>query len=246
MQKGLLLRNALLPMLVASSGCASWVEVLSAYRTTCGLLCGVYHPTAEELRHGLARMETSWGVSLFYYGVIKDTCGYKQPPPCLVSTALDRFKRCGNFYGIRRIMEEDVDISTHSGRRSALVYSLFTGMWEYSLALYKSSDRMQKSISDTRILVNTLAVNGRWSEALRLLHPQSSTLLSCVFIKSIVRSLALAGEHEKMLRLVAASLAQGHRMDGKLFSVLIRPLQKKRPLARCVGCGRGFGFSFVF
>lgn len=215
-----------LPLLVASSGSASWVDVLATYRRTCQLLRGVYQPTAEELHQGLSRMETSWGVSLFYYEVIKDTCGYKQPPARLVSTALERFKRCGHFYAIKRVMEEDVDVSTHEGRRSVLTYTLFTGMWEHGLALYESSDRMQNNLADTRVMVNLLSLHGRWKEALHLLRRQSPTSLNSRFIKPVVRSLGLAGEYRRMLRLVAVFLAQGHQMDGNLFSVLVRPLQR--------------------
>ncbi|RNF20574.1 uncharacterized protein Tco025E_03749 [Trypanosoma conorhini] len=216
-----------LPLLVASSGCASWAEVLSCYRKTCEVLRGVYQPTAEELRHGLAKMETSWSASLFYYEVIKGTCGHTQPPMSLVSTALERFKRCGNFYALKRIMEEDVDTTTNEGARSMLVYASFTGMWEHAMALYESNERMQHNLADTRTLLNILAPHGRWEQALQLLYRRSPVPLDSLFIKPVVRSLGSAGEYDKMLRLVAASLAQGHRMDDNLFSALVKPLQKR-------------------
>ncbi|KEG15570.1 hypothetical protein DQ04_00031040 [Trypanosoma grayi] len=215
-----------LPLVVASSGCASWVDVLTTYQTTCGLLRGIYQPTTEELNRGLSRMETSWGVSLFYYDIVKGVCGYKQPDTRLVSTALERFKRCGNFYAIKQIMESDVDLSTREGARSALMYASFTGMWEHAFALYENNTRMQQNLADTRILVNILAIHGRWSDALRVLYRRSPPLLGPGFVKPIVRSLGLAGEYKRMMCLVAATLAQGHTMDDKLFSVLVRPLQK--------------------
>ncbi|RNF05050.1 hypothetical protein TraAM80_04770 [Trypanosoma rangeli] len=216
-----------LPLLVASSGCSSWADVLSCYRKTCELLRGVYQPTTEELRHGLAKMETSWSTSLFYYEVIKGTCGYKQPPTRLVSTALERFKRCGNFYAMKRIMQEDVDTTTNEGARSMLVYASFTGMWEHAMALYEGNERMQHNLADTRTLVNILAPHGHWDKALQLLYSRSPAPLNSMFIKPIIRSLGSAGEYNKMLRLVAASLAQGHGMDENLFSALVRPLQKR-------------------
>ncbi|ESS65732.1 hypothetical protein TCDM_05813 [Trypanosoma cruzi Dm28c] len=216
-----------LPLLVASSGCASWADVLSSYRKTCELLRGVYQPTTEELYHGLSKMETSWSASLFYYGVIKGTCGYRQPPTRLVSAALERFKRSGNFYAIKRVMEEDVDTTTNEGARSMLVYASFTGMWENAMALYASSERMQNNLADTRILVNILAPNGRWDHALQLLYRRSPPPLSSMFVKPIVRSLGLAEEYDRMFRLVAASLAQGHKMDVSLFSALLRSLQRE-------------------
>ncbi|KAH9578954.1 PIN domain [Trypanosoma melophagium] len=225
MRRGPSVANAL-PLFVASSGCASWVDVLNTYHKTCELLSGIYKPTTEELNKGLASMETSWGVSLFYYDIVKGICGCAKPHTRLVSTAVERFKRCGNFYAIKRIMEEDVDITTSEGARSALTYASFTGMWEHAMSIYNCNKRMQSNMADTRILVNLLSANGRWNEALQLIYRQSPPLLNPVLIKPVVRALGVAGEYKKMLQLVAASLAQGHEINESLFSALVRPLQK--------------------
>ncbi|ORC87486.1 uncharacterized protein TM35_000222850 [Trypanosoma theileri] len=244
MRRGPSVTNTL-PLFVASSGCASWVDVLSTYYKTCELLTGIYQPTTEELNKGLASMETSWGVSLFYYDIVKGICGCKQPHARLVGTAVERFKRCGNFYAIKRIMEEDVDITSSEGARSALTYASFTGMWEHALNIYKSNKRMQSNIADTRVLVNLLSVNGRWNEALQLIYRQSPPLLNSMLIKPIVRALGFAGEYERMLRLVAASLAQGHEMDESLFSALVKSLQKSGQWKAALDTAMDLGlFSF--
>nr|CCD16301.1 unnamed protein product [Trypanosoma congolense IL3000] len=215
-----------LPLVVAASACGSWADVLTTYKEVTELLSGVYKPTVEELNKGLLRMENSWGVSLFYYGIVKGICAQTRPHTRLVGTALERFKRCGNFYAIKRIMEEDVDVTTYQGSRSALVHASFTGMWELAIDLYMKNPDMSQSVADSRSLINILSTNGRWCEALNVVWRHSPPLLSPVYIRPVVRSLGVAAEYDKMLRLVAASAAQGHRMSTALFSVLVKPLQK--------------------
>ncbi|EAN80570.1 hypothetical protein, conserved [Trypanosoma brucei brucei TREU927] len=215
-----------LPLLVASSGCGTWVDVLSVYKSVTELLSGVYQPTTEELNQGLLKMENSWSASLFYYGIIKGICGQVRPHTRLVGTALERFKRYSNFYAIKRIMEEDVDATTYQGTRSALVYASFTGMWEHAIHLYKKHPGMRQSITDTRSLINILSSNGRWGEAIKVLHQQPLMSMAPSNIKPIVRALGVAGKYDKMLRLVASSLAEGHQVNVSLFGSLVKPLQK--------------------
>ncbi|KAG8346279.1 hypothetical protein TRVL_02895 [Trypanosoma vivax] len=224
MRRGPLTAGAL-PLLVASSACVSWADVLVTYRDVTALLDGVYRPTTEELNKGLLRMETSWGASLFYYGIVKGICRHKYPPTRLVSTALERFKRFGHFYAIKRIMEEDVDATTYQGARTALVYASFTGMWEHAIRIYQNNPIMHQNIADVSSLVGVLSTCGCWEGAFTLINQRSPRSLHPSLIRPVVRSLGVSGEYKRMLALVAASLAQGHGMNIKLFSALVKSLQ---------------------
>lgn len=215
-----------LPFLVASSRAASWAEVLQAYQRCGTHLQGVYTPSTEELRHGLAQMPGSWATALFYYSVVKPDGALERPDHQLVSQALQQFKRAGNVSAMKRLLAEDVNVHTQHGAQAALVMAAYTGMWEESLSLVAKHPRLKGTLSNRRMLVSVLCSAGQVDRGLQLLREGNGVEASPSMIRPVVKRLSYEGQHAAALRLAADSFAAGYSLNVSLFAGLLRSLRE--------------------
>lgn len=217
--------KGILPFLTASEHATNWVEALQCYLRCAGALQGIYSPTNSELIHGIKKMTTSWGLTLFYYNMVKRSsiCCVESS---VAAAALQQYQTLGNFNGMKRIFDEDIDVHTAIGAQSALILASHTGMWEKALHLYQSNPSLSRNSRIRKSIVKTLSLHNLWEVSLGILGNQYSRDVTPSLIQPVVKSLSRLNHHDKALKIAANSFAAGYTINTELFFGLIYTIER--------------------
>lgn len=209
-----------LPLIIAAAKAQSWVDVLRCFSECCKAVDGFYTPAPSEYIHGIQRMSTSWGLSLFYYSVVK-RANAMPVNESVAAAALKQFRVLRNVAGMKRVFEEDIKTNSYAAVQSALLLASYTGMWEKAVELYHSNPSFSTKPSMKKSVIQTLCSCGYWVRALDLLHTGVEFNPSPYFINSIVKCLSIHRRYDAAIYLAAQSLAAGHSLDSGLFTSLL-------------------------
>eukprot|EP00796_Vickermania_ingenoplastis_P002014 gene2014-1205_t len=211
-----------LPFMTVASKANNWVEVLSCYKRMIDATKNIYSPTPAELIHGIKKMTTSWGVSLFYYTLAKRSFPVDSS---VAAAALHQYRYCGNYTGMKRVFEEDVEADSKLGARSSILLASYTGMWEKAFQLYLTHPQLSSQPAIRRSLIKALCLHHKWEISLQLLGAGKSLEADPSLVRPVVKALSIQERHRDAIKLVAASLAAGHRLEAELFSAVVVSLR---------------------
>lgn len=207
------------PFLVASRRAKNWIEVLRCYEKTILSVQDFYTPTVSELTHGVKQMTTSWAVSLFFYNIVKKNT--KGPLPSGVCVAaLQQYKFVGNFNGMKRIFEEEMEAYSNGTEYSTLVLASCTGMWEKAIEMYSRNPKLGGNPAATKNVIKSLCTANKWEQCLYVLALKTCPIIPAV-AKPVIKNLSVNNQHTKALHLAAIIMASGYNMDTELFGSLI-------------------------
>lgn len=219
------MKNNNLPFLVAPGKAQNWVQALNCYSQCFSALKGIYSPTSSELIHGIQSMPTSWSLSLFYYSYVKETSGARVDG-AVATSALKRFQGLGNYSGMNKIFEEDIEKDSKAGTQAAFLLASYAGLWEKALALYMKSPQLRQRRDVKKNLIRVLCKQNLWEKALSILYEDGTP--HCAYpplVRPLIKALSRQNHHDHAFRLAAGLFSAGHPFDKDTLSSLLLSLR---------------------
>lgn len=219
------MKNHALPFIVASGKAQNWVQALKCYSKCFTALKGIYSPTSLELIQGIRSMPTSWSLSLFYYSIVKDS-STATIDSSVAAEALKRYQAFGNYHGMTKIFEEDIEKESKAGTYAAFVLASYAGMWKKALELYQRNPQLIQRNGVKKSLIKALCKQNLWETALGVLYEDGKRdSASPPLVRPLIKALSRQHQHDKALRLTAGLFAAGCPIDRDTFSSLVFSLR---------------------
>lgn len=219
------MKNSNLPFIVAPEKASNWVHALNCYSQCFAALKGIYPPSSSELIHGIHSMPTSWSLSLFYYSYVKYSSAVRVHS-VVAAAALKRFQSFGNYNGMTKIFEDDIEKESKIGTQAAFLLASYAGLWEKALTLYVENPQLSHRSGVKKNLIRALCKQNLWETAFSIIYENgNSHFISPPLVRPLIRNLSHQHQHDKALRLAAGLFSAGYPMDKDILTSLILSLR---------------------